>query len=472
MMVDRFIARRLSGKLLLMTITFIMLAEIVIFIPSAAVFRQDWLEDRAQRAGHLTLALTGVPDYEGSEILSRQFMQDTDVSMLATKREGMTELILGMPPTSGSIETIDLRTPRRLPNLIDTFRTFFGSDEGHLRIISSPLMEGQEQLEFIAPKAALKQALIDYSQRILLLSLAIAIITGALLYFALSMVLVRPIKQLAKDLSAFREDPERRRSNRPPSSRLDEIGQLQRELYDMKQSVRAALKQQDRLAALGLAVAKINHDLRNILTSAQLVSDRIAMDKDERVAHMGERLVRAVDRGIKLCADVLNFSQSREEPPKLKPIRIALLIGEAAGDTLSSFGRGAKAVQFINQVPSELTIDADADHTYRIFQNLFRNAGQALEGVSSDDALRQIRVTARTQDGAPHIDVTDTGTGLPARAQENLFTAFTGGSGHGSTGLGLTISRELAQAQGGDLELVSTGPDGTVFSVSFSAPNS
>ena len=120
MMVDRFIARRLSGKLLLMTITFIMLAEIVIFIPSAAVFRQDWLEDRAQRAGHLTLALTGVPDYEGSEILSRQFMQDTDVSMLATKREGMTELILGMPPTSGSIETIDLRTPRRLPNLIDT----------------------------------------------------------------------------------------------------------------------------------------------------------------------------------------------------------------------------------------------------------------------------------------------------------------------------------------------------------------
>ncbi len=472
MMIDQFIARRLSGKLLMMTIAFVMLAEIVIFIPSAAVFRQDWLGDRAERAGHLTLALTGVPDYEGSEILSRQFMQDTDVVMLATKREGMTELILGMPPDASDFEVIDLRKPQRLPPLIDTFRTFFGNGDGYLRVISFPIVEGQDQLEYIAPKASLKQALIDYSQRILLLSLAIAIITGALLYWALSMMIVRPIKDLANGLSAFREDPERRRSNQPPTSRLDEIGQLQSEFYDMKQSVRAALKQQDRLAALGLAVAKINHDLRNVLTSAQLVSDRIAMDKDERVAHMGERLVRAVDRGIKLCTDVLNYSQSRDEPPDLKPLRAALLIGEAAGDTLSAFGSGAQSVQFINQVPTDLTVTADADHTYRIFQNLFRNAGQVLAGLKDDDAVRQIRISASAVDGAAHIHVTDTGPGLPARAQDNLFKAFAGGSGHGSTGLGLTISRELARAQGGDLALVSTDENGTTFSVSFAPDKS
>lgn len=466
-MIDNFITRRLSRKLLIMTIGFVMVAETLIFIPSAAVFRQQWLDDRAQRAGHLALALTGVPDYEGSEILSEQFMKDTDVSMLLAKRKGMSVLILGSPPKGAKFEEVDLRQESRLPPFMDTFRSFFGSTEGYLRVKSHSLVEGHEHIEYIVPKAALHEALRGYCHRILLLSFIIAIITGMLLFAALSAMIVRPVRRLANGLIDFRDDPETRRSNRPSARRQDEIGQLEREFFDMKQSVRGALKQQDRLAALGLAVAKINHDLRNVLTSAQLVSDRIAMDKDERVSYMGQRLVRAVDRGVKLCEDVLSFSQSRKDPPQLAPTRISLLAGEAAADTLGSFGSEPKAINFKNSIPSELSLNVDPDHTYRILNNLFRNAAQAMAGMRDDAAMRELTVTSYIKDGIVSLDITDTGPGIPAKAQDNLFKAFAASSGHGSTGLGLTIARELAQDQGGHLNLKHTGKDGTTFTVHF-----
>ncbi len=466
-MIERFVSRSLSGKVLILAIVFVMIAEVLVFIPSAAIYRQNWLGERAESAGHLTLALMGVPDYEGSEILSAQFMKDTDVVMLSTKREGMTELVLGAPPDSTDFEVVDITQPRRLPSFMPTFQTFFGNGEGYLRVIANPLMSGHERLEYIVPKSALRQALIDYCQRILLLSLVIALFTGLMLYGALSIVIVRPIKQLAAGLSAFREDPERRRSNMPPSARGDEIGQLQSEFHAMKQSVRQAFKQQEHLATLGLAVAKINHDLRNVLTSAQLVSDRLATDKDERVAKMGGRLVRAVDRGIKLCADVLNYSQSKEDPPEPEPVRISLMLGEVAADVLPSFGSGPRAIRFTNAVPTDAVVTADPDHTYRIFHNLFRNAAQVLSAVKDDSAAREIRTSIRAASDGFWIDVEDTGPGLPEKAKNHLFKAFTSSSGPGSTGLGLTISRELARDQGGDLIMLKTGESGTTFSVCF-----
>ena len=450
-----------------MTIAFVMLAEMVIFIPSAALFRQNWLEDRAERSGHLTLALTGVPDYEGSEILSKQFMADTNVEMLLTKREGMTELVLGAPPETDNFELVDLRQAGRLPKFRDMFRSYFGPDEGYLRVQAEPVVPGQELLEYIVPRESLKQALRDYGERIFWLSAVIALITGIGLYLVLSAMIVRPIRKLAEGLSAFREDPELRRSNMPPSKRRDEIGQLQREFYDMKQSVRASFKQQERLATLGMAVAKINHDLRNVLTSAQLVSDRLAMDKEERVAHMGQRLVRAIDRGVKLCADVLNYSQSKEDPPDFEKIRVSLLLGEVAADVLSAFGAGVRSIKFDNDVPSESVIWADPDHTYRIFHNLFRNAAQAMAALPDDNAVRKLTVDLAKFDGKVDISVQDTGSGLPQKVRDNLFKAFVSSSGHGSTGLGLTISRELAVSQGGDLSLGKTDDQGTEFIVSF-----
>jgi len=461
--------RKLSRKLLFLTIGFVMLAELLIFIPSAAIFRQDWLSERAQQAGLLAQALTGVSDYEGSDMLSKQFMDATDVIMMSTKRDGMTELVLGMPPESSNFEIVDLRELRRLPRFRDAYRSFFGSADGYLRVLSNSPVEGQDVLEMIVPKGKLQWAMRDYFERIAWLSLIIAIITGVLIYCAMLALIIRPVEHLAKDLADFRDDPQKRRDKGHPGNRRDEIGQLQREFYDMKQSVRASFKQRERLATLGLAVAKINHDLRNVLTSAQLVSDRISMNKDERVANMGERLTRAIDRGVKLTAEVLNFSQSKEEPPQLSNIKIADLLTEAATDTLGTFGTGDRQIKFVNSVDGSLQVLSDPDHTYRIFSNLFRNAAQAMAAIRDDMATRELSVRAETDATCVHIYVQDTAEGLSKRAQENLFQAFKASTGHGNTGLGLTISKELAEAQDGGLVLDSTSSTGTAFKVSLKA---
>ena len=468
-MFDGFISRRLSGKLLLMTIGFVMLAELVIFIPSAATFRQDWLTERAQQAGLLAQALTGVPDYEASEILTQQFMQDTDVTMMSAKRNGMSEFMLGQPPEKGRLTVIDMREEKRLPLYRDAFRSFFAMENNCLRILYPSPVEGQDALELIIPEAKLRWAMRDYFKRIFWLSLAIAIITGLLIYLAMLALIVRPIEKLAKGLSDFREDPEQNQSNLLPTNRRDEIGQLEREFHNMKQGVRASFKQRERLATLGLAMAKINHDLRNVLTSASLVSDRLASDQDERVSKMGSRLTRAIDRGVKLTAEVLNYSQSGGENPEFQTVRISLLLGEVAGDTLGNFGAGPRKINFINKVATDVTVMADPDHTYRIFQNLFRNAAQAMAGIREDNAQRDLTVESIAAGESITIRIIDTGPGMPDKAKDNIFKAFAGSTGNGNTGLGLTISKELAQDQNGDLILESTGITGTIFNVTIPA---
>ena len=465
-MIDGFISRRLSSKLLLLTIGFVMLAEMLLFVPSAAVERQNWLSERTQQAGLLAQALTGVPDYEASEILTEQFMVDTDVLLLAAKRDGMTELVLGEPPTEvGNIIEIDLRDPPRFPSLIDPFRDIFSSGQEMLLVKTMSPVEGQDGLEVLIPRDKLRMALVDYFKRIFWLSLLIAIITGCLIYWSMSALIIRPVKRLAEEMTAFRENPERRREVRSRPKRKDEIGQLEREFIDMKQSQRAAFHQRERLAGLGLAVAKINHDLRNVLTSALLISDRLSMNPDEKMSTMGERLTRTVERGIGLTEDVLSYSKAESADPQIQDTRIAFTIGEAASDVIAQF----PGTQFRNTVPTDLMVRTDPDHAYRIFHNLFRNAAQAMAAHGGPNPCLQ--AGAELRDGLAELRISDTGPGLPKRARENLFQAFSSAQAHSantkSTGLGLSISKELAKAQGGDLNLMSSDESGTRFLLSL-----
>ena len=464
-MVERIISRGLSAKVLVLTIIFVMLAEIVLFVPSAAVFRQNWLQSRVDNAQLLTLAVKGVPGFQGDKLLTERFMGETNVIAVMQKRDGMTEAILGMAPAEGPFTVIDMREVNRIPDMGATLRAFFGDGQGYLRVWAEPSVPDAEALELIIPNYAVKDALIDYGVNIFWLSVLIAILTGSLIFLALSMMIVRPVKRLAGALEAFRKDPQHKAGRIVESHRKDEIGQLETEFIEMKSGIRSALKQQDRLATLGLAVAKINHDLRNVLTSAQLISDRLATNEDPRVARMGERLVRAVDRGVKLCAETLNFSKASEDPPEMREMQLASLLGEAAGDVIT----GARPkVTWKNDVPRDIMVFADPDHAYRIFSNLFRNAVQAMSETERD-IQSQLTVDAKTiaqADGGHHviIRVIDNGPGMPEKAQETLFKPFSG-SARGGTGLGLTISRELAVAHGGELRLESTSEAGTVFTV-------
>ena len=467
--------RRLSGKLLLMTIGFVMLAELVIFIPSAALYRQDWLGERTNQVDILNLALLEVDNFTASAALADKFMEDKNVIMGSQRYKGKSKLLFGSIPEDldpTSLKLIDIRETTRLPKFRDTFETFFGSSQGYYRVIGSSSaqidttkVKETAAIEVLIPRKNVQTAMRDYFKRIFFLSLAIAIITGSLIYFTMSLLIIRPIQDLARNVAIFQKAPEVARPDSVTSERIDEIGDLERAFFDMKQGVRGSLKQKQRLATLGLAVAKINHDLRNVLTSAQLVSDRLSTDEDPKVARMGERLTRAIDRGVKMTRDVLNFSSPEADPIKREPLRLSFLLGEVAGDVLPAFGTGARKISFMNDVPSDLQIDADPDHTYRIFHNLMRNAAQAMAALADDNAERLLRVYVDLSDNYVETHVTDTAGGLPRKAKKNLFTAFASGGGKGSTGLGLTIAKELATEQGGDLRLERTNETGTTFTV-------
>jgi signal transduction histidine kinase len=466
-MINGYIAKRLSAKLLMMTIGFVMLAELVLFLPSAAIYRQTLLTERIDQASLLTQALTGVPDYEASEMLTRNFVEQTKVELLAVKQDGMTSLVLGMPPPDVNYIDVDMRNRDRRPLFRNAFGDFFATGDDRLRVIATSPVEKQERMELIIPRQAIKAELRNYFGRIFFLSLAIAVITGALIYFAMVMMIVRPLQNLLTGMQTFRQNPQYRQNLGRSNRRKDELGELEREFYDMKQSLRSAFRQRERLAGLGLSVAKINHDLRNVLSTALLVSDRLTTHKDEKVSDMGEKLVRTVERGVGLTEDVLAFSRADTADPQLQDLRISFLLGEVAGDIRESFPE----LDFKNSVPTGLQVTADPDQTYRILHNLFRNAAQAMRAATGETGRSsKIIVSADVTDEAVYIDIMDNGPGLPERTQKNLFLAFAASQGSdGRTGLGLTISKELATAQNGDLVLVKTDETGTHFRLSLPA---
>ena len=217
---------------------------------------------------------------------------------------------------------------------------------------------------------------------------------------------------------------------------------MQTELADM-------LTQKSRLAALGLAVSKISHDLRNILSSAQLLSDRLITVKDPRVQRLVPKLIASLDRAIRLCAHTLDFGQAQETPPQRRRFPLAPLVAEI-GENLGLPRQ--HAIDWTVDIEKDLAIDADRDQLYRVLSNLCRNAVQALETIG--EGRGTIAVTAWREGSMVMVEVSDTGPGVPERAKAHLFEAFQTVARKGGTGLGLAIAAELVQAHGGQIALV------------------
>lgn len=414
---------------------------------------------RARSAGLVAEALmsdqSGDPSREASDMLSKQFMRQTDADFLAAFQDGQTILILGQPPEAAIVAVEDLRTPRRFPDFLATGMEFFASGDGYLRLIMDSPIEGQDRLELLVPCAAIGAELRAYAGRILLLSLLIAAFVGALIYLVMLRLIVRPVQKLADDMTAFREAPQKRRRFAPPLRRDDEIGQLQREFHEMKQSLRAAFRQRERLASLGLSVTKINHDLRNVLSTALLMADRLSMNSDPQLADMGERLTRTVERGVGLTEEVLEYSSAREPQPELETVQFRRSVADVQMDLRTAFPK----VRLANQIDPSVRVTADPEQLYRILSNLTRNAAQAICHQKNP----RIEISADIVGETVITKIMDNGPGLPDYVEDRLFLPFTRGSDEGSTGLGLSISKELAEGMGGSLELLDTSEDGTAF---------
>jgi signal transduction histidine kinase len=370
-------------------------------------------------------------------------------------------MVGSMPPAvDQDIDTRDVAWHRAI---IDAFATLLSADNRVIRVLGHAPMGG-EFVEVIMDQRALRAAMLRFSVNILVLSLIISAITASLVYLALHYLFVRPLHQITANMTAFRAEPENPARVIVASGRRDEIGTAERELADMQRELGSLLQQKNRLAALGLAVSKINHDLRNLLSSAQLFSDRLSGLPDQQVQRFAPKLMRALERAIAFCESTLSYGRVQEPPPDRRPVAIEPVVEEVR----ESLALAPDApIRWISAVERELMVDADPDQLFRILLNLARNAVQALESRDARDPGRdQIRITGRREGAVVVIEVSDTGPGIASAAREHLFEPFKSSTRTGGSGLGLVIVAELVRAHAGEIRLVE-GTIGATFRVTI-----
>lgn len=447
---------KLSVRLLVLTILFVLLSEVLIYVPSIARFRETWLHDRLNAAVIASLALEAAGERALPDALRAEILARAGALAVSLKREERRDLVLAITPGLMPEAYYDLDHAGPLASIAQAFTVLFAGDGRIVRVAGRPEMSLGAVIDIVIDETPLRQAMLAFSGRILGLSIIISLITAGLVYLSLDLVFVRPMRRLTANMLAFRANPQDARRIAAPSGRRDEIGQAEVALAAMQSELREAFAQQSRLAALGAAVSKINHDLRNILATAQLFSDRFTQSQDPLVQRELPKLMRAIDRAIELTTETLRFGRVSEPAPRPQPVRLAPLVDELAHALPAIKPEG---LTLRNLVDKSLVVSADPDQLYRILLNLVRNAAEA---IAASGRAGTIAVRAGIEGASVAIEVEDDGPGIPEAIRSHLFAAFASGRG-GGTGLGLAIARELARGHGGELTLKRTGSQGTVF---------
>ena len=455
----RRLTNTLSGRFLILTVLFVMLAEVLIFVPSIARFREDYLLSRLERAQIASLSVLAGEEMIAAE-LEEELLRTAGVFNVVLRRDELRQLVLSSEIPAPIDATYDLRDPGPWRLIADALRRLADAEDRVIRVIGNPVQEAGLLIEITMMSMPLRAAMIDYGLRVLALSAFISVVTAALLFLAVRRFLVLPIRGVVGAMKAYARAPEDARRIITPSSSLRELREAEDALAQLQHELTGALRQKERLAQLGSAVAKVSHDLRNILTTAQLFADRMETSEDPAVKRAAPKLVGAITRAVNLCEGSLAFGRAEEPPPKLSVVPLAPLVGEVLeGERLAA---GEAPVTLEHEVPPGFALRGDPEQISRILTNLVRNARQAIEASKRPGA---VTVTAGEDEGAWTICVSDTGPGLPPAAREHLFTAFKGGIRRGGTGLGLAIAAELARGHGGRVELTETGEAGTRFTL-------
>ncbi len=456
----------LSTKLLILTIIFVLIAEIVVLIPSIAKYRQDWLSARTEAAYLVGLALEGPDEGMIDDEVAGHLFATAEILGVAVNRNGARVLILAPeidntnPPV---MHMVDL-THTSGPELITSaWGTMFSRGADLVQVFGKPRFASGGEVDMIVSQAALRRDLWIYARNVLGLSLVISTMTAAFVYWTLNRLIVKPVITLTHNMMAFQANPEKRENILTPSNRNDEIGGAERSLAALEKGTQDLLNERRRLAALGAGISKITHDLRNILASAQLMSDRLANSDDPRVRKLSPRLIQALDRAIALSRDTLSYGRMAPSTLNKEQTDLNALVKEVLEDTASL------EVEFHNGVPEGFILNADRNQLYRSLFNLTRNSVEAMTIAPSAErpAGRQpsLSIVAHTEESQAVIEIIDNGPGLKEAAQKHLFEPFKGSLKPGGSGLGLAIAAEIVRAHGGDMKLTRSGSEGATFAL-------
>ena len=449
--------RGLSSKVLILTVSFVMLGEILIFLPSIANFRIQWLKTRIAQAEIAALAAEAAPGQIVDSDLRSTILKGAGVEAVSITQGDKRQLVLRNDHPEMVEEDYDLRGGMYYTTILPALKVMLQSHDRIIGVTDKPPAMTGDTIAIALHEWPLRDAMLDFGLRVLVLSIVLSFIVASLIFTALNRLLVKPMQRLSSNMMDFADRPEETGRVIAPSDRSDEIGIAEHELRAMQIQLQGLLQQKTRLAALGLAVSKVSHDLRNMLTSAQLISDRLGEVRDQRVQRFAPKLISSLDRAILFLNQTITYGRAQELPPR----REILLLKPLVEEVFEPLRLQSPRISLNDAVDARLKIDADREQLVRMLTNLARNAMQAIE--TRPTTHDEVRISAWRAGKAVYITVADTGPGIPPAVRGRLFEAFQTAARSGGTGLGLAISSELAQAHGGQIKVVESSESGTVF---------
>ncbi|MBI1392791.1 MAG: sensor histidine kinase [Alphaproteobacteria bacterium] len=466
----------LSTKLFVLVVACVLIAEAVVLIPSIAYHRLMYLQERIEAAFLVSVAYESPYGEIIDPSIADELFATAGVKGVSALRGDRQTLILApeidIDPAEGApppvMHYVDLRTGFSFDRLTSPWATLFSTGDDLINATGKARFARDGSVSVIIGQADLRKDLWAYARNVALLSLLISSLTATFVYFRLARMIVDPVKALSRNMMAFELDPENPDAVLRPCAREDEIGVAEKSLAALESRTQTLLSERRRLAALGAGISKISHDLRNVLASAQLMSDRLAKSDDPRVTKLAPRLIASLDRAVALSRDTLSLA--RMSPATLKKRRLSLheLVDEVMEDA------ARLTVEMKNETPDEIEIIADSTNLYRAIFNLVKNAAEAIdeaapqpEAVEAPSIVGKVVVSATIAGEEVVISVADTGPGLPEHARQFLFEPFKGSQKPGGSGLGVAIAAEIAKAHGGRLALERSGPGGTLFAMTL-----
>ena len=443
----------LSARALALAVMFVLLAEAVLFVPSAGRWLEQELKDRLSD-GHLAIrTLEELPSAMPNDRLTTELLDHVDAGLVAFRAPDRPKLVLFREPGLQVERSIDMREAGLLGLSYTAFQIMISHQPGAmLRVVGLSPADPNAEIELVLDQTRICLELRSYTARVAALSLFISLLTGLLLYLALGWLIVRPVLRLTRAMRAFADHPEIEQTARRESGRSDEIGDAFNQLQAMQETVRAALTQNRRLASLGTGVAKISHDLRNLLTTSLLITDRMSVSKDEGVAKAAPRLAESIERAATLTHTIVQHVRDGMPALAVETVVLKPFFGGVIDRIRQRWGPQGKVVSLVEDFDlSSFTFDPL--QIERVLINLLDNSFEA--------GADKVDLRAEAREGGLMIRVQDDGAGVPDAAVPHLFDAFKGSTKRSGTGLGLHNAAEIIQAHGGGIELLHTGQDGT-----------
>ena len=446
----------LAARVLAVTIGFVLLAMSLFYVTRLTAHREMLLHGKISAVQTTVDAFGMAGPTPPPQDLSQRILNSVDVKWMAIETPtGRREFVIAGGPPAG-VESIIADDNSYPESMAATFHALFAAPRTVVKL-SAPAQANEPAIEFAFDETTLVQSLRRVSYNFLTISLTIAAVVTCVLWAALWRMVLQPVRRLTSNIIAFGESPQDASRVIAPSGRSNEIGRAEAALAVMQGSLAHELAQGKRLAELGMAVARINHDLRNILSAAQLISDRLATIPDPLAQRLAPRLVATLDRAIQFCQSTLTYGASRELPPSRRRFDLSELVSQVVE---AGTAEHEVAIDYNIDIPPRFCVYADPDHMLRVLENLSRNAAQALMAKGATDGRpKAIRFAAIRTDGLALVEISDTGPGFPPDQHDRIFEPFHKSTSDVGAGLGLAIAADLVTRNGGAITLAPAKAD-------------